>query len=87
MSPAQRLANAFKLVAISENEMIGVVGQYTDQEYAAARVILEAEIALLHPNHGSRPTEGQSRVGGEVERRLRAAIKLLDQTRFKGIII
>lgn len=70
----QQLANAFKLVAIAEHPMVGVVGQYSDELYAAARAVLEAEIAILHPNHGA------SRIGGEIERRLRLAIKLLDQT-------
>lgn len=72
-NPPQRLANAFKLVAIADHPMVGVVGQYNDEIYAAARAILEAEIALLTTNHGA------SRIGGEIERRLRLAIKLLDQ--------
>ncbi len=61
----QRLANAFKLVAIASHAMVGVVGSYSDEEYRTARSSLVKELAGFAE-------------GTELHRRVALAITLLD---------
>jgi uncharacterized membrane protein len=64
---ALRLANAFKLVAVANHAMIGVVGAYSDDEYKAARAELMAELKTFAE-------------GTELHRRVALAMVLLEAT-------
>lgn len=63
---AQQLANAFKLVVLADHYAVGIVGDFTDDEYEAARALLLRE-------------RGQFSEGTEPNRRLTVAITLLEK--------